>query len=62
MELMKRQQLHFLPLIGKKVLLILDDVNEEAQVHDIVPLNIVQASKGTTIIIMTRQWNTIKSL
>jgi hypothetical protein len=48
-------------LLKNKVLLILDDVKDEAQVRDIVPPNIVQASKGTTIIITTRKWNTIKS-
>jgi len=45
----------------KRILLILDDVNEEALVHDIVPFDIVQASKGTTIILTTRKWSTIKS-
>jgi len=46
--------------VVKKILLILDDIKDEAQVYDIVPPNIVQASKGTTIILTTRNFSTIK--
>jgi len=48
-------------LVGNNVLLVLDDVKEEALVHDIVPPNIIQASKGTTIILTTRKWSSLKS-
>jgi len=48
-------------LVGKNVLLILDDVKDETQVNDIVPLDFVKVSKGTTIILTTRKWSTIES-
>jgi len=47
-------------LVVKKVLLILDDIKDEAQVYDIVPPDIVQASKRTTIILTTRNFSTIQ--
>jgi len=49
-------------LVRLKVLLILDDIKDDSQVHDIVPPHIVQASEGTTIIITTREWSTIESV
>jgi hypothetical protein len=45
----------------KKVLLILDDVKDEAQVDDIIPTVILNQSKGTTLIITTRNWGAIKN-
>jgi GTPase SAR1 family protein len=48
-------------LVGKKVLLILDDIKDEAQVQDIVPLDMTKASVGSTIILTTRNWSTIQS-
>jgi hypothetical protein len=49
-------------LLGrKKVLLILDDVKDEAQVGDIIPTVILDRSKGSTLIITTRDWGAIKN-
>ena len=45
----------------KKVLLILDDVKDEAQVDDIIPTVILNRSKGTTLIITTRKWGAIRN-
>ena len=45
----------------KKTLLILDDVKDEAQVDDIVPMVVLDRSKGTTLIITTRDWGAIRN-
>jgi len=45
----------------KKVLIILDDIKDKAQVNDIAPLIIIKAALGTTIILTTRKWSTIES-
>jgi len=45
----------------KKVLLILDDVKDEAQVGDIIPTVILDRSKGSTLIITTRDWGAIRN-
>jgi hypothetical protein len=45
----------------KKVLLILDDVRDEAQVDDIIPTVILNRSKGSTLIITTRDWGAIRN-
>ena len=45
----------------KKVLLILDDVKDEAQVNDIIPMAILDRRKGTTLIITTRDWGAIRN-
>ena len=48
-------------LDDKKVLLILDDVKDEAQVDDIIPTIILDRSEGTTLIITTRDWGAIRN-
>ena len=45
----------------KKVLLILDDVKDEAQVDDIIPKVVLDRSKGSTLIITTRDWGAIRN-
>jgi dephospho-CoA kinase len=45
----------------KKVILILDDVKDEAQVCDIIPTIILDRSKGSTLIITTRDWGAIRN-
>src|ERR1700738_1094677 len=45
----------------KKVLLILDDIKDEAQVDDIIPTVILDQSKGSTLIITTRDWGAIRN-
>jgi hypothetical protein len=45
----------------KKVLLILDDVKDEAQLDDIIPTVILDRSKGSTLIITTRNWGAIRN-
>jgi len=42
-------------LVRKKVLLILDDIKDKTQVHDVAPLDMIEASIGSTIILMTRK-------
>ena len=48
-------------LVNKKVLVILDDVMDEAQVDDIVPTVIFDRSKGTTLMITNRDWGAIRN-
>ena len=45
----------------KKVLLILDDVKDEVQVDAIIPTVILDRSKGSTLIITTRNWGAIRN-
>ncbi len=61
MDLMHAQKLMEGLLEKKKVLLILDDVKDEAQVDDIIPTAILDRSKGSTLIITTRDWGAIRN-
>jgi hypothetical protein len=60
-DLMHAHKLMEKLLDKKKILLILDDIKDEAQVDDIIPKVILDQSKGTTLIITTRNWGAIRN-
>jgi deoxyadenosine/deoxycytidine kinase len=48
-------------LVKNKALLILDDVKDEAQVDDIVPMVVLDRTKCNTLVITTRDWGAIRN-
>jgi hypothetical protein len=47
-------------VIGKKVLIILDDIRDQKQLDELVHPDISRANAGITLIITTRHWDKIK--
>ena len=47
-------------MVGKKVLIILDDIKDQRQVDDLLHPDILSDNTGITLIITTRHWDMIK--
>jgi hypothetical protein len=47
-------------MVGKKVLIILDDIRDQDQVDDLLHPDILKDNAGITLIITTRHWDKIK--
>jgi energy-coupling factor transporter ATP-binding protein EcfA2 len=47
-------------MVGKKVLIILDDIKDQLQVDDLLHPDILSDNTGITLIITTRHWDIIK--